>query len=513
MKKFILLVVLYFPILSYCQNYVLSDSFGANGVLQTINTTEPSKTIFTTDNKIVTIGFFLLNNPNPNLITHTSIMKIDQNGNPEVSFGTNGLVQTSIDYKDSPSDVVIQTNGKILVSGSYTIQNPPVGTYPMSPFIARYTNNGALDTTFGVNGIVKILNFNTITSTSSCSAVQLIDNKILLGIQGNGNNLFGALIRLNENGDIDTTFGNNGTLKFDDTNFKFNLSSFLLTDDNKLILCGADRTINSNAKSVIIKLNLDGSYVTSFANNGKLSFDFYSSTSSAYFEYFYELKKSNDGNFIACGHLFNNNVMIKFNSNGELIQTFGMNGILQNFYNYDSFYIQNNNKIVIGGTNLNNGNAMFKITRLNQDGSFDTSFNNSGYYDLEITNENDLLKNVLVDNQNSILMSGYSKLNSENVITHAKIVPENLGINDLIKNKTYITPNPAHNNITINYTAGLQGSMAIYDITGRELTKTIITGDTSNIDIDITNFTKGTYIVVVNDTKKQLQTQHKLIIE
>jgi uncharacterized delta-60 repeat protein len=340
-----------------------------------------------------------------------------------------------------------------------------------------------------------------------------IDNKILLGIQGNGNNLFGALIRLNENGDIDTTFGNNGILKFDDINFKFSLLSFLLTGDNKLILCGADRTINSNAKSIIIKLNLDGSYDTSFANNGKLSFDFYSSTSSAYFEYFYELKKSFDGNFIAGGHLFNNNVMIKFNSNGGLIQTFGLNGILQNFYNYDSFYIQNNNKIVIGGTNLNNGNAMFKITRLNQDGSIDTSFNSSGYYDLEITNENDLLKNVLVDNQNSILMCGYSKLNSENVITHAKIVPDNLGSNDLIKNKTYITPNPAHNNITINHTAGLQGSIVLYDITGRELTRTIIIGVTNNIGIDITNYTKGTYIVVINDTKKQLQTKHKLIIE
>ncbi|MBA4154714.1 hypothetical protein, partial [Flavobacterium sp.] len=128
MKRLVILLVCFGSVkFSYCQTYQLSNTFGTNGVVETEDITEPRKTIITPDNKILTIGFSLLESPNPDLITHSFLVKLNQDGTTDDTFGNNGITITNVDFKDIPSDVVFQGNNKILLGGQYTLQNPSEG--------------------------------------------------------------------------------------------------------------------------------------------------------------------------------------------------------------------------------------------------------------------------------------------------------------------------------------------------------------------------------------------------
>jgi uncharacterized delta-60 repeat protein len=468
MKKYFLIsLYIFFINTLHCQTYQLSQGFGINGIVITENITEPIKTISTPDSKILTTGFHLQNNPNPNLITHSFLLQLNQDGTVDQYFGNNGLLITNIDYKDTPHDLTFQNDGKILLGGSYTVQNPQLGVFPNSPFIARYNSNGSQDISFATNGIFKIPYFNTLTSTNLCSIVTLNDGGIILGISGNNNsNFFGAIVKLDSNGITDNTFGTNGILTFNDPNFRFNLLKVLLTENNNLLLCGYDGTILSNPKTAVIKLNIDGSYNSSFANNGKLITDIIAPSSS--FEFFNKIIKTPDNNFIAGGKSGSNHSMIKFDLNGQLITTFGNNGIFQNFNNISDFQIQNDGTIYLGGIELQNNEPIFKIICLNQNGTINTSFNNNGFFYLDATNQRDNLKSFIVDNSQSIIMSGWTGTTDNYKVIHAKIESENLSKENFSSYRVKLIPNPFNDTIYVDESSNVK-LLEFYDYLGKKI--------------------------------------------
>jgi uncharacterized delta-60 repeat protein len=73
------------------------------------------------------------------------------------SFGTGGIVMTSIDNNDAAAtSIVIEPSGKILVAGfgSYNALNSSnQSNSTLALVVAQYTSNGQPDPTFGVNGV------------------------------------------------------------------------------------------------------------------------------------------------------------------------------------------------------------------------------------------------------------------------------------------------------------------------------------------------------------------------
>ena len=504
MKRLLILLVCFGSVkFSYCQTYQLSNTFGTNGVVETEDITEPRKTIITPDNKILTIGFSLLESPNPDLITHSFLVKLNQDGTTDDTFGNNGITITNVDFKDIPSDVVFQGNNKILLGGQYTLQNPSEGIFPNSPFVIRYNNDGSLDSSFGNNGILKITNFNSITSTDLCSVISLNDESIIIGITGsNSTNFFGALMKLTSSGEIDTSFGTDGVLNLSDSNFKFKLWKLQLTNDNKLILCGYDRTNTSNSKTAVLKLNLDGSFDTTFANNGKLLTDV--TTSNGEFEYLNKINISPDGNFICSGRAGSNFLMIKFNSIGQLDQLFANDGIFRDFINIVDVEIDTNGKIFLGGIELQNNGPHFRIINLNENGSINTDFNNNGFLVLDVTSQNDNLKDIAIDNDSSIIISGYSGMVGNYNVTHAKIELENLNVITFEDNQNQLFPNPFNQELNLKYPETIK-SISFYDALGKKINSSFVYNST----VINTEFLKdGFYfclITFINDSTEMIK--------
>lgn len=162
------------------------------------------------DGKIVTI---LKRDPNtPDLTMH--LYRYLPNGMPDPSFGTNGAVNTFCGAESVGYDVEIQQDGKIVIVGEseYCIN----GICGASQFIMmRFKTNGDLDSTFGNNG--HLLTNDVFTGTTGTYSIpkrfQILPNgKFIVGGTGPGGKP--AILRLKPDGFPDNSYGTNGVFSF-----------------------------------------------------------------------------------------------------------------------------------------------------------------------------------------------------------------------------------------------------------------------------------------------------------
>jgi uncharacterized delta-60 repeat protein len=162
------------------------------------------------------------------------LLRLNYNGFIDTNFGVNGYASVRFDYygidsNEWPSEIGIQSNGKIVVSG---FLNTVSGTEDYVMGITRFNNNGTVDTTFGnSNGkTVSIIG----TKNYPRQLFILSDDKILINTSTTFNTIFQtATAKFNSNGTNDLTFGSDGVVI--DTN---NNLDMILQPDGKIIKAG-----------------------------------------------------------------------------------------------------------------------------------------------------------------------------------------------------------------------------------------------------------------------------------
>jgi uncharacterized delta-60 repeat protein len=177
------------------------------------------------DGKIVTVGS-----------SYGTLTKYDYtlarfkpNGKIDSSFGTNGFTATDFGSFDVPTAAATQSDGKIIVTGyTHTGSNYKI-------VVARYTENGILDNSFGVNGSV-IITFGAPYAFSNGVAVQE-DDKIVLIARSTPNENNSIIVKLNKDGSRDNTFGENGHVGLY-LGFSARANAVALQADNKILLAG-----------------------------------------------------------------------------------------------------------------------------------------------------------------------------------------------------------------------------------------------------------------------------------
>ncbi len=123
--------------------------------------------------------------------------------------------------------------------------------------------SGSFDKSFGIEG--KSVNLNTI-GAKSIKIVSIGEDSnhrlLLCGSKFDGSKYYPLLIRLNEDGTIDDTFANNGYFIY--TNNRGRIIKIAVDGDFIYLAFNSDQDGNS----YIIRLNQNGSIDTTFANNG-----------------------------------------------------------------------------------------------------------------------------------------------------------------------------------------------------------------------------------------------------
>ncbi|GAB5404685.1 MAG: hypothetical protein Aurels2KO_29160 [Aureliella sp.] len=299
------------------------------------------------------------------------LVRYEASGSLDTSFGTGGIVTTQFTggTDDQAEALHIQDDGKILVGGTHESAS---GT---EYAVARYNSNGSLDTSFSGDGMQTI---NTGNSDIVYGMTVQPDGKILLAGQSTGDSLDFTIARINADGSVDTSFGaGNGYVKHDFNSLNDLASSITVRPDGKILVAG--RAVDTNFDFALLQLNSDGSVDTSFGGgDGWVTTD----ATGADFERVTGLLLDDDGKVTVVGHgtisSDSDLIAIRYLADGSLDASFGTAGTAEidlsgtNDRAYAAV-LQGDGKIVITGETFDGANTLFTL-RLDADGALDERF-------------------------------------------------------------------------------------------------------------------------------------------
>ncbi len=296
------------------------------------------------DGKIVAVGAFTQYNG----VARPRVTRLTTTGAFDTTFSgiTTGVVADAFSIER-------QSSGKLILVGTFTTYN---GTARNR--ITRINVNGSLDTTF--TGYTSGLD-----STAYKTIIDATDKIVVVGQYTTYNGTTAnRVVRLNVNGSRDLTFSGN-TLGFNNT-----LTGIALQGDGKIVVAGDATTYNADNIYKIARLNTNGTNDGTFTQN------------TIGFNQGVEDLKVVGGKFVAAGNFTNYNGVninriIRLNSNYTADATFS--GVTTGFdASVNKIATQSSNKIIAVGTFTSyNGTARNRITRINVNGSNDTTF--TGY--------------------------------------------------------------------------------------------------------------------------------------
>ncbi|WP_347069851.1 T9SS type A sorting domain-containing protein [Flavobacterium sp. WV_118_3] len=284
-------------------------------------------------NKLLQLGFLL-----------TGFCAFSQNGGLDPTFGTGGKVITSINSgADKAHGVALQQDGKIVVAG-YTYSS----VFGEDFACVRYNADGSLDTTFGTNGKVSF-DLQGGSDDRAYSMDLQMDGKIVIaGYSDNGSDRAGAVIRLNTNGTLDTTFGTGGKAftNFTIYNTAARADEFRVVKVHHVtgsIVVGGTSVLNTNeSRGIFARYTASGILDTTFGNNGRLiDLPFPESNSNGFTFCIEDLALKSNGKITAVGWSdvpgngsmqYSRQYVCRLNSNGTLDTTFSSDGFASNSF-------------------------------------------------------------------------------------------------------------------------------------------------------------------------------------
>jgi uncharacterized delta-60 repeat protein len=174
----------------------------------------------------------------------------------------------------------------------------------------------------------------------------------------------------------------------------FDLVSYAMTTDNSgnIYVTGKTETLDTDYEEVIvIKYMPNGTIDSSFGTDGVFSYDF----GSTVYQRGYDITIDTNGKILITGfaapsYTQRNLFAMRLNQNGTLDTSFNTNGIflLDNGYinNVYKIIVSTDGKIFIGGAIATSTISQLAIIKLNDDGTYDTTFNLDGISATDIGN-------------------------------------------------------------------------------------------------------------------------------
>ena len=233
----------------YHADGALDDTFGEGGV--TTISQRPLEGTFELfaaarqpDGRIVAVGF-VHNLNNPTFGSSFVLARVLPDGAFDTSFGIDGLVKTDIALNADANALALQPDGKIVVAGR-TVE---ATNLTRSFTLARYLPNGALDTTFGSGGLV-ITDVGGNGNSSASGVTLQPDGKIVAAggaVTPSAPDFDFALARYLQDGALDTTFNGDGVVTTDvgapQRSFPRDFAlGLVLQPDGRLLLAGTTLT-------------------------------------------------------------------------------------------------------------------------------------------------------------------------------------------------------------------------------------------------------------------------------
>jgi uncharacterized delta-60 repeat protein len=340
--------------------------------------------VIQSDGKIIAAGAVVLTGAD----SAFRLVRYNQDGSLDTTFGTEGNVTTNFsERQDLATAVALQSDGKIIAAGQAGLGPKPGFSFAL----ARYNRDGSLDTAFGVAGKV-VTDLLGPSETAFASAIQSDGRIIAAGVAYAGalstSGDF-ALVRYQPDGSLDRTFGIDGTVITDWSGVLDTARALAIQSDGRIVVAGTGHVIDYRRPpwyGVVVRYNQDGSVDTTFGERGKVTTDVLDTSDIG------ALAIQSDGKIIAAGgsqstaSFFSLDFgLVRYNDDGSLDTTFGAGGKVTTAFGpwrdrVFALVLQSDGKVVAGGDTESGeyrGSA-FALARYNRDGSLDTGFGVGG---------------------------------------------------------------------------------------------------------------------------------------
>lgn len=326
------------------------------------------------------------------------------NGVLDATFGSGGKVITDVTTSvDNANALVLQPDGKIVVAGScYDIG------YEFC--LARYSANGVLDATFGIDG--KVITVVTILEDSANALTIQPDGKLVVAGHcyhgGIGTDF--CLARYSANGELDTTFGSAGLVFTDLSAFDDKARSLALQPDGKILVAGS-----CSDTFCVARYSASGVLDATFGSSGTVIA--FSGTNIGR-----ALALQHDGRIVVAGECYFGGwdfCLARFSANGAPDPSFGSSGkVLTPMGSGDDYAtglaLQPDGKIVAAGFCWNGTKNDFCLARYLPSGALDTSFNNTGKLISPVGSIDSVATALALQPDGKIVVAGYCSNGSNN---------------------------------------------------------------------------------------------------
>jgi uncharacterized delta-60 repeat protein len=263
--------------------------------------------------------------------------------------------------------------------------------------VVRYTPEGDLDTTFNGTGQQLISFGSTSLSVNGCTIQDNGTAQAKIILAGGGGSTWN-FIRLNADGTLDTSFGVGGksTVTFSNKvadSFPRAVIMQQTTGGWRILAAGRSYVGKTDYDFALVRLNLNGSLDTSFGTSGVVTTDFNRKADQAR-----DLTiDPATGDIVAAGDAQVSDFgLARYSPNGQLRSTFGSGGkvVTDMLGNADygvGVAIQWDGKIVVAGMAGNSsGNTDFGVVRYNTNGALDTTFGTQGRVTKDFAGSSDI---------------------------------------------------------------------------------------------------------------------------
>lgn len=316
-----------------------------------------------------------------------AVARYETSGAPDLTFGTGGEIITSpvtADLSYLEGHAVTLHEGKTIVAGAACNNRPFTGGCDYDFVLARYLDNGLLDTSFGGDGLITLAFGSEHDQANAVHAYP--DGKILVGGYSSAGTTCTdvclsdwdfALARLNPDGSLDTTFGGGDGKVTTNLGGADELKDFAF-QEGKIVAAGSKRVwqcfstgCSSVGDAALARYNADGVLDTSFgAGKGTVTMDLGGddSASGVAIDTLHRIVVAGwacSTSTTGCGNDF---VTVRYHSDGALDTAFGSSGkATTDFGGSDrasDVVIQGDGKIVAAGTDsFLGGDADFALAR------------------------------------------------------------------------------------------------------------------------------------------------------
>ena len=329
-------------------------------------------------------------------------------GELDAAFGENGRAFVQLANASLGMSVAQQADGKLLIGGaSFT-------TSGGSDFaVVRLNADGTRDNSFGGSGNgVLTVDFFQGDDEAVSFAVQP-DGKILLAGWAFEADYDFALVRLNRDGSLDSTFGGDGRVTLDLGGFDEQVSGMVLSN-GKIVVAGFTDA-NGDYDLVFARFNTNGSVDTSFGVGGTTLVDTGTNHDQAF-----AMTQQPDGKFIACGlstpfpYDLTNGAMlaVRANGNGSVDTSYGSNGValaqtatLLGGARSCAALQDGSDATVLAGRDGAFDDANLALARLDASGSIDPSFGRNGQASIDLGGW-ESAENIVVLNDGTLAVAG-----------------------------------------------------------------------------------------------------------